>query len=218
MARQVNGHLGTFATIAELTTKLPPSESIGCSANVGTAIPYTKAWCDGNEWALVPASRLQTFATNLSVPRVLYVKNTASSKADDNTTEADLASFVIPANTLGPNDSIRITHLWQYPNSATTKNIKIVIGAAQILSFGVTTTQKFQGMEIGRCRGSTSAQIWANDQLPFQARAAAALVTSIDFTIDNTLRVVGSWGTAGTGSNLLTLESVLVETLPAPYA
>ena len=53
MARQVNGHLGTFASIEALTAKFPPSESIGCSANVGTAIPYTKAWCDGSEGPLL---------------------------------------------------------------------------------------------------------------------------------------------------------------------
>jgi len=63
MARQVNGHLGTFASIEALTAKFPPSESIGCSANVGTAIPYTKAWCDGSEWALVKAPQIQALVS-----------------------------------------------------------------------------------------------------------------------------------------------------------
>lgn len=63
MARQVNGHLGTFASIDALTAKFPPSESIGCSANVGTSIPYTKAWCDGNTWALVQAPQIQALVS-----------------------------------------------------------------------------------------------------------------------------------------------------------
>ena len=63
MTRQVNGHLGTFASIEALTAKFPPSESIGCSANVGTAIPYTKAWCDGSEWALVQAPQIQALVS-----------------------------------------------------------------------------------------------------------------------------------------------------------
>jgi len=63
MARQVNGHLGTFDTLAALTAKFPPSESIGCSANVGTAIPYTKAWCNGSEWALVQAPQIQALVS-----------------------------------------------------------------------------------------------------------------------------------------------------------
>lgn len=64
MARQVNGHLGTFDTIAALTAKFPPSEYIGCSANVGTAIPYTKAWCNGSEWALVQAPQIQALVSD----------------------------------------------------------------------------------------------------------------------------------------------------------
>lgn len=63
MARQVNGHLGTFNTLADLTAKFPPAESIGCSANVGTTIPYTKAWCNGIEWALVNAPAIQTLVS-----------------------------------------------------------------------------------------------------------------------------------------------------------
>lgn len=63
MARQVNGHLGTFDTLAALTAKFPPSESIGCSANVGTSIPYTKAWCNGTEWALVQAPQIQALVS-----------------------------------------------------------------------------------------------------------------------------------------------------------
>jgi len=69
MARQVNGHLGTFASIEALTAKFPPSESIGCSANVGTAIPYTKAWCDGSEWALVKAPQIQALVSGARILR-----------------------------------------------------------------------------------------------------------------------------------------------------
>jgi len=60
MARQVNGHLGTFATVADLTAKFPPSESIGCSANVGTTIPYQKVWSDGLTFAGMETAVLPT--------------------------------------------------------------------------------------------------------------------------------------------------------------
>jgi len=63
MARQVNGHLGTFSTVVELTAKFPPASSIGCSANVGTAIPYIKYWCDGSVWAGVSASQIQSLVS-----------------------------------------------------------------------------------------------------------------------------------------------------------
>ena len=51
MARQINGHVGNFTTSTELTTKFSPSEYIGCSANVGTTVPYVKYWCNGQTWA-----------------------------------------------------------------------------------------------------------------------------------------------------------------------
>lgn len=63
MARQINGFVGTFATSTELTTKFPPLEYIGCSANVGTAAPYVKYWCDGQAWAGLPAQQIQALVS-----------------------------------------------------------------------------------------------------------------------------------------------------------
>lgn len=50
MARQINGHVGTFATVADLSTRFPASEHVGCSANVGVIPPYSKMWSDGYSW------------------------------------------------------------------------------------------------------------------------------------------------------------------------
>lgn len=51
MARNINGFVGTYSSIAELSTKFPPSEYMGCSANVGVVPPYSKYWCDGINWS-----------------------------------------------------------------------------------------------------------------------------------------------------------------------
>jgi len=51
MSRTVNGFVGTYDSIANLTTRFPPNEYVGCSANIGTESPYAKAWCDGISWA-----------------------------------------------------------------------------------------------------------------------------------------------------------------------
>jgi len=59
MARNVNGFLGTYPTIAAVTAAFPPSEHVGCSANIGTATPYQKAWCDGISWAGLTASQVE---------------------------------------------------------------------------------------------------------------------------------------------------------------
>lgn len=60
MARNINGFVGTYSSIAELSTKFPPSEYVGCNANIGTAVPYQKAWCDGTSWGAVTSAQLTT--------------------------------------------------------------------------------------------------------------------------------------------------------------
>jgi hypothetical protein len=60
MARQVNGHVGTFPTLAAVTIKFPPAEHAGCYCNIGTTTLYEKAWSDGIVWKIrdveLPAS------------------------------------------------------------------------------------------------------------------------------------------------------------------
>ena len=63
MARSVNGFLGSFDTIAALTAKYTPSEYVGCSANIGTAAPYTKAWSDGSTWNALASAPLQALVS-----------------------------------------------------------------------------------------------------------------------------------------------------------
>lgn len=111
MARQVNGHLGTFDTLTTLTAKFPPSESIGCSANVGTSIPYTKAWCDGSEWALLSAPQLQSLVANAPIPIVSY--NGAGK----------ISSY----------DSAGITHTVTYPDSNTVRIVNS-LGASRTIA------------------------------------------------------------------------------------
>ena len=63
MARQINGHVGNFSTSADLISKFPPAEYMGCSANVGTTAPYIKYWCDGQTWAGVAAASVQALVS-----------------------------------------------------------------------------------------------------------------------------------------------------------
>lgn len=60
MARQLNGFLGNFLSITDLTAKYPPEEYTGCSANVGVSAPYRKAWCDGVQWSGLTSSEIET--------------------------------------------------------------------------------------------------------------------------------------------------------------
>jgi len=56
MARISNGFVGSFATNDDLTTRFPPSEYAGCSANIGLVAPIVKAISDGVTWNNITAS------------------------------------------------------------------------------------------------------------------------------------------------------------------
>jgi len=62
MARQVNGFVGSYSTIEELTSKFPPVDYVGCFANVGNS-PTNKAVCNGTVW-----SEIQTSVTGGGIP------------------------------------------------------------------------------------------------------------------------------------------------------
>jgi hypothetical protein len=104
MARQVNGHLGTFSTVEELTNRFPPSESIGCSANVGVDIPYVKYWSDGNIWGGLPPSKIAPLIAPGLLSAVTYdSSNRAITWTIDNVTySANYTSFgIVVAGTDG---------------------------------------------------------------------------------------------------------------------
>jgi len=61
MARQVNGFVGSYSTIEELTSKFPPVDYVGCFANVGNS-PTNKAVCNGTVW-----SEIQTSVTGAGI-------------------------------------------------------------------------------------------------------------------------------------------------------
>ncbi len=63
MARVTNGFLGNFTTTDELTAKFPPSEYAGCSANIGSVAPYSKAWSDGSTWNALASAPIQALVS-----------------------------------------------------------------------------------------------------------------------------------------------------------
>lgn len=60
MTRKVNGFVGVFNTAAELESKFPAAQYVGCSANVGASTPYSKYWSDGNTWAGFNSTEINT--------------------------------------------------------------------------------------------------------------------------------------------------------------
>jgi lysophospholipase L1-like esterase len=111
MARSVNGFLGTFESITTLTAKYAPAEYVGCSANIGTVAPYTKAWCDGAAWNSLASSALQ-----------------ASAKGAIKLTSMSGATKYFAAAPFNPGAPINYTLATQIQAPATFTGFKLVVG------------------------------------------------------------------------------------------
>lgn len=72
MAGPANGHVGNFTNVTELIAKCPPTNYIGCSANVGATTPYIKYWCDGITWAGISSESLNSLTAPGILSNVTY--------------------------------------------------------------------------------------------------------------------------------------------------
>lgn len=146
---------------------------------------------------------------------IVAMKNTASSVTDAGATEQDIYSVVIPAGLIGPNDNWYVEHLWSWPNSATTKTLRLKFGGTTIMSSAATTSASGRGSTHIYMRDSKTAQIYPNATAApswqdAQSSSGANTTATIDTNSDITISLTGQWGTAGAGSNLITLERVAI--------
>lgn len=153
-----------------------------------------------------------------SIPtETLGFQHTNSSKTDADTDESDpaLYSLVIPAYTLGRNSTVEIDSLWTFPATGT-KSLRIRFGGNVLLNLSITTNVALRHVFRFSNRNSLSSQIaQPNNSASFSTFASNAVQTyTIDFATDQTLTLTGQWGAAGSGSNSITLNSVIVKHWP----
>jgi hypothetical protein len=141
----------------------------------------------------------------LPQPPIAYstpVANTGS------TTNNTLRTETIKGGQMGPNSSLRITHLWSYPNNANTKTVRLVVGGVTVIQSSFTTTGVFQAETVIRNRGAINAQSYVGGgYFGFStggAIATMAIDTSQDFTVVFTAQ-------NGVGTDTITLEGYIVE-------
>lgn len=148
---------------------------------------------------------------------VLGQQFTPQTKTDANTAEGILFSLPIPANTLGPNDSLRIHCRWSMTNGATTKNLAIRIDGSNIRFYTATTSSFAVDQSLLSNRNSQQAQVGmaVGSNVSLGTSGAAISTHAFDFTQDTLLEVVGFHSVAGAGNVNLTLEAVLVEVIRA---
>lgn len=194
---------GVFSSIAALSIVDASSFPIGVRAYVGpdSSGQYAEWYSNGKRWR--PRSG------------IFAMKNTSGSVTDLSTSEQDVYALVIPASLIGPNDDIYIDSMWTWPNSATTKTMRVKFGGTAIAVLAATTTASGRWTSHIYMRDSKSAQIYSNSASSLAAQegqtsSSTPSTATIDTSTDITVNLTAQWGTSGAGSNLITLERVAI--------
>lgn len=157
-----------------------------------------------------------------SAPGNVYVigqSYVAATKSDANTTETTLATIVIPGGTLGANDALRITAKWRAHQGSQNKVFRCKFDNNTAQGYSTTAQGTLQQCVIIANRNATNAQLAAlqstADQFGWSTTTAYTTLT-VDTTVDKNVTLTAQWGSAGAGTNVITLEGYTVEVLRAP--
>ena len=170
--------------------------------------PYT--W-NGSAWA--PGS---------AVAQDVVVSTTGPVSVTGTTSETNLASLRIPANSMGRNGVIEVRGLWSFTNSSNNKVINVrfgaspgVAGALVSPNTAVSTTATAQSFVAVRNNNATNAQVafGANQLTPFGSIAGANLPNVIDTTADSFININGTLALA---TETLTLQRATAVVFYAP--
>lgn len=108
-----------------------------------------------------------------------------------------LASFTIPAGTLGVNSVLRFEPLWSYTNSANNKTLRLKIAGTTIYGVIRTTTEREGPLVILANRNSLSAQITPITGSYYAAATGAATTYTIDLSGNVTVEICGQRANSG---------------------
>lgn len=141
----------------------------------------------------------------------LAANHSIVSKTDVDTNWATLFSFVVPGKLLGIHSTLRVEPDYGFPSSATTKNLRIMFGSATPYSKSRTTTSLELATAVISTRGYTSSQYpYSAGGIRGIGQTGTVPTSTVDTSVDQPLVVQASWGTAGTGSNSISLTKCVV--------
>ena len=133
--------------------------------------------------------------------------------APADTAENVLFSMTVTGNTMGANDSLRISYLGALTNSANTKTIKASFGGQNIATQSLTTVASFKMQTQFTNRNSQASQIMAGaggglSVGPNGSSSLAVTTLGVNTAADQVLSITGTKASAGES---ITLEMVQVE-------
>jgi hypothetical protein len=141
----------------------------------------------------------------------LLAQSGAPSVVGSTTSEVVLASFTLPANTMGPNDAIRITTAWAFTNSANNKNLKVKFGGTTYTSLTATTAYSASLLTLVANRNATNSQVSGRSNFGVDGASGGTLASSaVDTTVNVTVQITGQKDLA---SESLTLHYYSIELL-----
>lgn len=145
-------------------------------------------------------------AENLPViSRPIEILSSSAVPAGCGLTDTDevLASFTIPAGTLGRNSGLQVEPVWTFNSSANNKILKVKIGVVTIYSATRTTSAKEAPFIVLANRNSLASQIQPYDGNYAAAGTSVPNKYTIDFSTIKTIEITGQRANAG---DTLTLE------------
>jgi hypothetical protein len=119
----------------------------------------------------------------------------------------------ILGNTLGPNGYMRLFHLWNYLNSAGSKQITASFGGTTLFQSSATTSASADILNHLWVRGNTGKGVGppSGASGPGLGQAGIPVYSSVDTTVDQNFILQGNLATA---TDYMVLEGFILEVIP----
>jgi hypothetical protein len=136
-------------------------------------------------------------------PVEVLAGSAVASSCSSSAVDEELYTFNILAGTLGVNSVLQIEPLWTFASSANNKILSVAIGSTVVYTATRTTTVKEAPLIVLANRNSLASQIQPYDNTYVTAGSGTPATYTIDFSVNQTLRIIGQRASSG---DALTLE------------
>lgn len=153
--------------------------------------------------ATITSGSISTAVTGVTTVLAASCPN-VSAPAD--TSEDTLATITVPANTMGINGQMRVSHVSNSTNSAGTKTYRVHYSGAAgtvIFSQAMTTQVAGGGIAIIGNTGAANSQLWGATGQINVATGANSGSSAVDTTASTTLVITGQKSSAGDAATLV---------------
>lgn len=139
------------------------------------------------------------------VCKAIYANGAQALGAAD-TNENTVRTFTVPANSMGPNGSVKIFTLWTANNDASVKTAKVKFGGTNYTNLALTSTTGAQTLTRITNRNATNSQVgFAVGSAGITTTAAAVTTSAVDTTADVTVLVTAQ---KADGTDTLGVDSI----------